>query len=51
MWGPSVPDYYYYYYYYFEAQQQTHGPPSKSSVAEGQQDFHLHTSGFEPKTF
>jgi hypothetical protein len=30
--------------------RQVDGNPKASLVAEGQQGFHLHTSGFEPRT-
>jgi hypothetical protein len=33
------------------AQQPSPKPHKSSSVAEGQQKFHLHTTGFEPRTF
>ncbi len=41
--------------FFFEAQQQTQPdkllpPPSSSSLAEGWQEFQLHSAGFEPRT-
>jgi len=44
------------YYYYFKHKHHTPNVTSRSnpkwtSVAEGGWDFHLHTSGFEPRTF
>jgi hypothetical protein len=51
LWACKIP-HNSFFFYFFETQQKTQlikplGKPNSSSVAEGQQGFHLHSNGFE----